>query len=202
MKLEVKDMSIGYDRTGVLQEHISFISEDSQITAILGPNGAGKSSLLRCLLGLQGPVSGTVLVDDKDLQTISAGALWNKIAYVPQALSRSGLTVGDMVLLGRSRFRSFFAQPAKEDEAAAEAAMKELGIWHLRNEACDTLSGGELRLTAIARAMTADPRLYVMDEPQSGLDLKQVLIRDIRPLAMACVVGAGLVVGIDLVRTY
>ena len=100
MKLSVQGGGFSYRAGQPLLENISFEAEGGDVLAILGPNGAGKTTLLKCMLNLLHWREGTTLLDGEDVSTMAARALWQKVAYVPQAKQSSLFcTVEEMVLL-------------------------------------------------------------------------------------------------------
>ncbi|GAB2464014.1 ABC transporter ATP-binding protein [Xylanimonas ulmi] len=144
------------------------------ITSILGPNGQGKSTLLRCIAGLQKPIEGTVERS-------------GRIGYVPQATGTGAFayTVFDMVLMGRAHAVSPFASPSRADRGIATAALERVGAADLADAAFGELSGGQRQLVLIARALTSECRLIILDEPVSALDLRNqaVVLGLLRQLA-------------------
>jgi len=148
-----------------------------EILAILGPNGAGKTTLLRCMMDMLHWQGGRSLLDGEDIRGIPASRLWRRMAYVPQARSAAvSYTAFQTVLLGRSSRIGAFSAPSAEDMQVAENVMDRLGIRHLADKPCYAISGGELQMVLIARAMAAEPEILVLDEPESNLDFKNQLI--------------------------
>lgn len=180
MKLSVQDGCFSYRAGQPLLEHIRFEVESGDVLAILGPNGAGKTTLLKCMLNLLHWREGKTLLDGEDVSTMAARALWQKVAYVPQAKQSSLFcTVEEMVLLGRSSRIGAFSAPSKEDFRQARAAIERLGLSHLFGRRCCELSGGEVQMVLIARALASQPGVLVLDEPESNLDFKnQLLVLD------------------------
>lgn len=177
MKLEVKDAGFAYSGGRVVLHDISFAADSGQILAVLGPNGAGKTTLLRCILGFLRFTQGSVLLDGINADSIPSVDFWKKAAYVPQAKDQSfPLTVAETVLLGRSSYLHLFETPGRKDREAATAAMERTGIMHLADRSCAEISGGELQLVLIARALAAGPQLLVLDEPETGLDFRNQLM--------------------------
>lgn len=176
MTVEAVDLSFTYGERMILN-HVSFMIPDRSITTVLGPNGAGKTTLLKILLGFEKMDEGEVLYDGKNLHSIPSNQFWNSIGYVPQARqSIFPLTVEETVLTGRTGHLSMFEKPGRNDYAICEEAMHKAGISHLKNRSCATLSGGELQLVHIARALAGKPRILVLDEPETGLDFENQLM--------------------------
>ena len=176
MIFEVKNGSFGYDKRLILN-NISFDVKKGEVMSVLGSNGVGKTTLLKCMMGFLQWQKGQSYIDGVPLSEISSMDLWKRIAYVPQAKgSAFGYSALDMVVLGRSAHIGTFRQPKKEDLDIALAAMEDLGILHLKDKLCTRMSGGELQMVLIARALTVFPELLVLDEPESNLDFKNQLI--------------------------
>lgn len=178
MILEVQNGCFGYPKQPVILENISLALDEGHILAILGPNGIGKTTLLKCMIGLLPWRSGRTLLYGKDMHTLKPRELWSTISYIPQshgfAFSYTGL---EMVLLGRSAHLGTFQQPGPEETNMAKAMMERVGISHLAGKDCNRMSGGELQMVLIARALINDPRLIILDEPETGLDFhNQILV--------------------------
>lgn len=180
MKLSVQNGCFSYRAGQPLLENISFGAEGGDVLAILGPNGAGKTTLLKCMLNLLHWQEGQTLLDGENVGAMPVRALWQKVAYVPQAKQSSLFcTVEEMVLLGRSSRIGAFSAPSKEDFRQARAAIERLGLSHLFGRRCCELSGGEVQMVLIARALSSQPGVLVLDEPESNLDFKnQLLVLD------------------------
>ena len=157
MIYEVKNGTFGYKNNLILND-INFTIRDGEVMSILGPNGVGKTTLLKCMMGLLKWKEGASLLDGQNIKNIKPKEFWQKIAYVPQAKgSAFGFTALDMVTLGRSAHLGIFSQPKAEDKEAARRAMEDMGILHLKDKLCTEMSGGELQMVLIARALTIDP---------------------------------------------
>lgn len=176
MKFEVRNGCFGY-KTKEILHNINFNVSDGEIMSVLGSNGVGKTTLLKCMMGLLKWNKGASYLDDKAVSQIKSRDFWQKIAYVPQAKGAAfGYSAIDMVTLGRSAHLGTFSQPKVEDRAAAEQAMEDMKIMYLRDKLCTEMSGGELQMVLIARALTISPSMLVLDEPESNLDFKNQLI--------------------------
>ena len=123
---------------------------------------------------------GQTLLDGRDVRAIPERTLWQMISYVPQAkTAASSCTVEQMVLLGRSSHIAAFSAPTQKDLQQTHDAMDRLGLSSFTDRRCCELSGGELQMVLIARALSSQPGVLVLDEPESNLDFKnQLLVLD------------------------
>jgi branched-chain amino acid transport system ATP-binding protein len=166
--LQVRNLSVQYG--GVLAlAPLSFDVVAHSLTLVLGPNGAGKSSLLRALAGAAPPRSGSVLLAGEDVTAVPAFRRVRRgIALVPEGRGRlPTLSVRDNFILGWNA-----APPAlREPQDVAMAQMFKLFpvLQERLGQDCDTLSGGEMQMLAIARGLLAKPRVLLLDEPSLGL---------------------------------
>ena len=168
--LKAENIHFGYDRTEVLHG-MSFEVNEGDFLFLLGPNGSGKTTLFKCLLGLYKPSEGCVTVSGVDIHTLSASALAKKIAYIPQAHNPSfNYTVLEAVTMGRTAYIKNNGAPSAEDTELALAALRKLGIEHLKDKGYAYISGGERQMVLIARALAQQSRILIMDEPTSSLD--------------------------------
>lgn len=181
MTLSVKEASFGYKKDHLILKNINFELDKSEVLSILGPNGVGKTTLLKCVMNMIKWISGTAYLNEKPIFEIPEKELWKSIAYVPQAKNTAfSFSAYEMVLLGRSSHIGIFSHPSKRDKEIADNAMERIGISHLKNKSCNRMSGGELQMVLIARALAAEPNILILDEPESNLDFKnQLIILDI-----------------------
>ena len=177
MKFTVEKGCFGYANGRYILNDINFSVKEREILSILGSNGVGKTTLLKCTLGLLNWDKGRTLIDDTDIKKMRHSQLWRNIGYVPQAkLSAFAYTVEEMVLLGRNSHMKMLQQPGRKDKEIAEQCIKRIGIGYLKGKLCSRISGGELQMVLIVRALTAQPKLMILDEPESNLDFKNQLI--------------------------
>ena len=177
MNLRVDNASFGYKHGDRILNNISFEIREREVLAILGPNGVGKTTLLKCMMNMQKWTEGHTEIEGEEIENMPPQKLWKKIAYVPQAKNSAlSYTTEEMVLLGRSAHISLLSQPSKKDMEIVNQAMEDVGITHLKGELCNQISGGELQMVLIARALTTKPSLLILDEPESNLDFKNQLI--------------------------
>lgn len=176
MMFSVNSGCFSYGDKNILQD-ISFQVSSGEVLTVLGPNGVGKTTLLRCTMGLLPWTKGTTSLDGVERKQIPYRQFWQRVAYVPQQKGSSvAYTALQMVLLGRSAQLRPFEQPSRSDLEKAEESMEAVGISHLKDKTCDCMSGGELQMVLIARALCGDPELLVMDEPESNLDFRNQLV--------------------------
>ncbi|MBW2186531.1 MAG: ABC transporter ATP-binding protein [Deltaproteobacteria bacterium] len=172
MGVEFKQLSFTYGKQPILDE-ISCNLSPGCLHAVLGVNGAGKSTLIKLLAGLLKPTSGSILLGEEHLEKLSLNQRAHRIAYVPQQQHVSDLIVFDYLLLGRKPHRCW--QSIREDDTRVFAMLKKLDLSHLSQRSLHQLSGGELQKIALARAFIQEPKVLLLDEPTSSLDLKNQL---------------------------
>ncbi len=178
MILKVENASFGYPKQEEILRDINIQLDEGHILSVLGPNGIGKTTLLKCIIGLMPWKRGRTLLMGKDIGEMSSKEVWSIISYIPQnhgfSFSYTGL---EMVMLGRSSHLGLFQQPGKKEIELAEEMMERVGITRLANKDCNRMSGGELQMVLIAKALINEPRLIILDEPETGLDFhNQILV--------------------------
>lgn len=142
------------------------------VTAILGPNGAGKTTLLHLILGWLKPQNGSILLNQQSLDRYTRRTLGQWMGLVPQSEQVSfEYSLLEFVLLGRAPHLPPLAMPGKEDYEIAADALQQVGLSEMQNRSILSLSGGERQLVLVARALAQQPRLLLLDEPTSHLDL-------------------------------
>ena len=172
MILEVDGVAFTYRSAPVIRE-ITFDLEPHQVLAILGPNGVGKTTLLKCMNAILRPGAGSVLVDGTDLLRTDRMEIARNVGYVPQRCEAGRMTVFDAVLLGRRPHIGWNVTDA--DLKVVESAIRMLRLEDLTLRYIDEMSGGELQKVSIARALVQEPRVLLLDEPTSSLDLRNQL---------------------------
>lgn len=180
--LSVTDLSVQLGGRRVLHE-VTLSIDTGEFVGLIGPNGAGKTTLLRAVLGLQRPESGSVQV---------AGARGERaralIGYVPQRHEFAWdfpITVEDAVMTGRIRRIGWLRRPGARDFDAVAEALERVHMDHLRERPVGELSGGQRQRVLVARALALRPKLLLLDEPFTGLDMptQELLIELFRELA-------------------
>lgn len=196
MILEVKNGYFGYTKDNTLLKDISFTLGEKEIMTILGQNGIGKTTILKCVTGILKWQQGQTLIDGKPIGPSRESREQVNIGYVPQAYSLSfPYTVREVVTMGRARHIGLFSVPSKNDRKIVEQAIDEVGIGYMRDNLCTQLSGGQLQLVFIARALAGEPKVLILDEPESHLDFRnQFMILNlikklVRERGISCIIN-------------
>lgn len=174
MTLQVSCGFFEYEIGNPIIHNVSFLVNPGEVLAILGPNGSGKTTLLKCISGIHKWHKGSLILEgnELDIEKISS-----TIAYVPQSHSVTfPYTVFEMVLFGRAPTLGFLSLPSGKDNERVTEILNELKISHLTNKSCSEISGGELQLVLIARALVSNPKVILLDEPESHLDFKNQIV--------------------------
>ena len=194
IRLEIEHGRYTYPQacTPVLDD-ISLRLEERSIVTVLGKNGIGKTTLIKCLSGILKWDAGRTLYHGKPC---SSAQEMPGVAFVPQAHPLAyAYKVKDMVLMGRVRHMGLLSIPSRRDRAIADETLEELGIASLADRTAAQLSGGQLQLVFIARALASGPDVLIMDEPESHLDFKNqhAILRLVRRLVeergLSCIIN-------------
>ncbi|MDO4501704.1 MAG: ABC transporter ATP-binding protein [Coriobacteriia bacterium] len=176
MKLEIRNITYGFDPELPVQSNVSFSMETGEICCLLGANGCGKSSLFNAILGLVPVYRGDITLDGNNVRDWPARKLSRVLGYVAQTHEPPfPYKVRDVVMLGNAGRLGYTKQPKPKDYLAAEKVMHDLGIYELRNTPYSDISGGELQLVMIARALVQGPQILMLDEPTAALDYGNAL---------------------------
>lgn len=171
MMLCLDNVSYRYTETPVLRD-ISLDISQGEFLSLLGPNGSGKSTLLRLLDRILLPQQGSIKLQENDLSSYRRKEIARIIAYVPQdSSSVFPFTVLQTVLMGRSPYLSNFEFESTSDLDVAYEMVRRTDIEHLTRKPVTALSGGERQRVLIARALTQQPRVLLLDEPNAHLDV-------------------------------
>ncbi len=169
--IEFKNVSCGYHSTTVL-DNINFQINEGEMIAVLGPNGAGKTTLFKALTGLLRPTTGIINIFSNPPHTLSAQKRSALIAVVPQELETPmAFNVEEIVMLGRTASLSRWATPNREDHRIVERCMVYTDIADLRDRPLSELSGGEKQRAIVAMALAQEPKIILLDEATSHLDM-------------------------------
>ncbi len=174
--IDVRKIAFCYPRGDYVFQDLSFQVQQGETLAILGANGAGKTTFIKCLMGFLKIERGDMFIEGKPVSSMKRKEFWKKAGYVPQAGKVSfGFTVLEMVVMGLSPYIGMGRLPKKEEYDRSQAMLSMLGIENLKDSPCNRISGGQLQMALIARALLKEPDIIIMDEPESHLDLKNQL---------------------------
>lgn len=174
--IRVEQLEFGYEPSKPILRRLDFACPSSCFTCMLGPNGSGKTTFLRCLLGQLPATKGHILLNDKDIKTYHTKERARLLAYVPQTPTAAfSFSVQDLVLMGRFAHTGALGLASQQDLAVAHEAMKMTETLDFASRTLDELSGGEAQCVMIARALTQQPSIMLLDEPTSHLDVRNQL---------------------------
>jgi iron complex transport system ATP-binding protein len=183
--LQITDLRSGYGKKEIVHG-VSFSVPQGRLCCVIGANGCGKTTVLKSMLGLLTPISGTVMVRGIETHSMSVQERARHFAYIPQLhVPPFPFTVADVVILGRTPYIGNVAGDVSEtDKMIAYSALKQLAIEHLTDRVYTELSGGQQQLVLIARALAQQPDVLVMDEPTASLDFgnQQLVLTRLREL--------------------
>jgi iron complex transport system ATP-binding protein len=173
--LSIEGVDCFYESTKIL-ENVQFSVKTGTFLGVLGPNGSGKTTLLKSISRVLKPRKGTILVDDIDVYKMKSREVAKHMAVVPQDSNIAfSFTALDVVLMGRTPHLSRLETESPKDIAIAKKAMEYTKVWHLAQRPVNELSGGEKQRVIIARALTQEPKILLLDEPTSHLDISNQL---------------------------
>ncbi len=174
MQLNIDKIDFGYSDDTTVIHDASLLLDGSQFVCILGPNGVGKSTLIHCINKILEPTEGAVLIDDVDVTEISLKEMAKIVGYVPVTSSDSfPLTVVDTVMMGRHPHSNWKTE--ERDLDIVYEALKRLEIGHLAMRRFNELSAGQHQKVALARGLVQEPKILLLDEPTSNLDIRHQL---------------------------
>lgn len=173
--IAVKQLSVTLGNRHILHD-ISVSIPMGKITTLIGPNGCGKSTLLRSMIGYISSPSECVTIFDKPLSSYSQNKLARQMAFLPQVPNMpKDMTVEELVYCGRYPYQNWWKNTAKEDREIVDNALSITKTDHLRHQLIPSLSGGERQRVWIAMALAQEPKLLVLDEPTTYLDINHQL---------------------------
>lgn len=171
-RLMAEGLKAGYDERTVL-DGVDFSVPEGRLTALLGPNGSGKSTLLKTLARTIVPSVGKVLLNGADIHRQSTRDVARQLGLLPQGPEApEGLSVRELVRLGRFPYQSFWRQNSREDEAAVSQAMARADVTQFADRSVDALSGGQRQRCWIALVLAQQTDIILLDEPTTYLDLR------------------------------
>lgn len=173
--LTIEDLHMRFDDYEALKG-VSYTMGKGLLVGLIGPNGCGKSTMMKCISRIHNMTSGRITVDGNDVSRMKPAEVAKLVANVPAEAGQTfGMTVMDMVMLGRYPFVDRIWWETKEDERIVREALRTFGLDHLRRKPVSLLSSGERQRALIAKAYVQEPKLMLVDEPTSHLDMKYKL---------------------------
>ncbi len=172
--LRAENFSAGYGAPLFSGAEIAL--ECGQVVSLVGPNGTGKSTVLRCLAGLLRPLSGNISLGGRPLESFHPRERAKMVASVfTQARIPFGMSVREFVALGRIPYSGFLDGRSKQDEAAIDFALSNVGMKSFAQRRVAELSDGERSRVFLARAFASEPKVLLLDEPTAFLDVPNIL---------------------------
>lgn len=177
MILEAKNVSFSYVKGIQVLKKVNLAIEENTVTCLMGPNGSGKTTFLDCLMGMQFPESGEITLLGRSLRKYKRNELARYMAYIPQSHPVTfPYTVREIVMMGRMSYVSAFGAPGAADQKACDEAIRLAGLENFADRPYCSLSGGEIRLVLLARALCQEAKVILMDEPAAYLDFRNELL--------------------------
>lgn len=173
--LRVEDLRMRFGDFEALRG-VSFSLGKGHLVGLIGPNGCGKSTMMRCISKINPMTSGSIYVDGNDIGSMKPADVAKLVATVPAEAGQTfGTTVMDMVMLGRYPYVDRVWWETPEDERIVREALRAFGLDGLRRKQVSLCSSGERQRVLIAKAYVQEPKLMLVDEPTSHLDMKYKL---------------------------
>lgn len=169
--IELHNVCFSYTNEAVIHD-VSLTIHKGDYVGIIGPNGGGKSTLLKLMIGLLTPTSGTIKLFGTDIKQYKD---WYKIGYVPQRTyieMNFPVTVAEIVTMGLFGKLGLFNSPTTQDKQKVQDALKQVDMLEYQDRQISDLSGGQQQRVFIARALVSDPAVIFLDEPTVGIDIK------------------------------
>lgn len=174
--IEIENAHFSFGDHQVLKEITLHLAQGT-LCCLMGQNGCGKSTLLDAILGVNVLQKGRILIEGQLVGSYKPEKLARKISYVPQGHNRSfPYKVRQIVLMGRTAYIGGFGSPSEEDKQITKDAMREVGIDHLADRPYTQISGGEMQMVVLARALVQSTPVIIMDEPTAHLDFYNELL--------------------------
>jgi iron complex transport system ATP-binding protein len=177
--LTIENLTIGYEQKKqqkIIAKGINFAIKKGTLNAVVGKNGIGKSTLLRTLSKVQKPLAGAIFINKKNSKAYLHQELAKTISLVlTERLPESQLTVFEVIALGRQPYTNWIDSLTKKDLEKIHWAIEQTNLAALQNNRCSELSDGQMQRVLIARALSQDTEIIVLDEPTAHLDMHQTI---------------------------
>ncbi len=179
MIIQVDSLSKRFDNQSVLEE-ISFSVKRGECLGIIGPNGSGKSTLLKLLSGVESKSAGKIEISGKQIEQYTRKELAKWLAVLQQeSLPPIGFTVREVIEMGRFPFQNWLGEETTDIERLIDSIIDKMGLNDLSDRHLENLSGGERQRVALGKTMAQQPKLLMLDEPTTYLDIgHQILLMD------------------------
>lgn len=169
--LKIEDLTVGYGKRYLIED-ANATMEDGRLIALIGRNGAGKSTLLRALAGQDRPITGRVLINGEDIETLPPHRLAQLVAFVTTERVRiPNMTCEDVVGLGRAPYTDWIGRLSAENKEIVMQSLRQVGMEDYAHRTMDKMSDGECQRIMIARALAQSTPVVMLDEPTSFLDM-------------------------------
>lgn len=173
--LEVKDIKVSYDTKMILKD-FSFSVKKGQMVSIIGPNGCGKSTALKAISKFLKKSSGKIYLQGEDMDELTAKKIAKKMSVLSQYNKNpEDITIKDLVSYGRIPHKRWYERNSEKDEKIIAWAIEETGLRDMQNESILELSGGERQRVWIAMSLAQEPKILLLDEPTTYLDISHQL---------------------------
>ena len=168
--IDVNNLSFSYTKDKLVLNDVSVNFNQARIIALIGKNGSGKSTFLNCLLGLEA-YKGTITIGEQNIKDLSDRSYSKLVSFIPQSVQINiDYSIKDFISFGRNPYLGIGKNPSKEDFDLVEANAEKCGIKELLDKSINKVSGGERQLAFIARSLTQETPIIIMDEPTASLD--------------------------------
>lgn len=169
--INIHNLGFAYGAKKIL-DSINFSMHYGEVLGILGPNGCGKTTLLKCINHIHKPKHGSIHIGDCCVNSMTQMEIAQRVAYVPQHVSslQNGLTVFEVVLMGRRPHQTW--GNSTKDKAKTWEVLEKMQLVHMATQQFAQLSGGQRQKVLIARALTQEANIILLDEPTSNLDIQ------------------------------
>ncbi|WP_026478644.1 ABC transporter ATP-binding protein [Alkaliphilus transvaalensis] len=169
--IKASNLKIGYDQK-IVVEDFNFEIPQGEIVSLIGPNGSGKSTVLKVVSRLMNSIDGVVYLDGCDIHRLPTKEVAKKLSILSQYQSTPpDFTVEELVSYGRMPHRKWYEAKSQEDEEIIEWALKQTRVEKFRDRSVNSLSGGERQRAWIAMALAQRPKILLLDEPTTYLDI-------------------------------
>lgn len=168
--IEVKNLSFGYEKNKKVIDNLSISFNEGRIIALIGKNGSGKSTFLDCLLGAN-EYEGEILIKDQTIKELSSKNYAKLVSFIPQSVQINiDYSIRDFISFGRNPHVGFGLSLSEDDYRKVDENAEKCGVKELLDKDINKVSGGERQLAFIARALTQETPIIIMDEPTASLD--------------------------------